>query len=418
MKIVHLNTSDFGGAAMAAIRLHLHLLENGMESDFLTLNKTRNDIPRHFQVQPFSLKLFSRATYKIRRALEITGCAEDKSNTPFNKNLADRPEGFEIFTLPYSYFSILDHPLVQAADIVHLHWVGFGMIDERNFFLRNKKKLVWTMHDMHPFTGGCHHADSCEEFKRACGVCPQLKNPSLAAQYFTYKKQGYDNINPDQLVAVCPSNWLGVQLSASALWKNKKHRVIANGTDERIFCYRDRNEARKQLGISLEEKVLLFTAHDVNNPRKGMKMLAEVLKEMSDPDLHLICMGSNWSGDGVVQKMTSTGYIEDPGLLALYYAAADVFVLPSLAENLPNTIAEALMCGTACVAFNVGGISEMIHSENGTLVAKGDLDALRNAILQELKGNRNRKEIAQQAALRFGIQSCGAEYRKLYQEWL
>ena len=204
MKVVHLNTSDFGGAAIAAIQLHEALLEQGVESDLLTLNKTRNDVPRHHRVAPFDLggsPTIDMLRYKARRAMEVLGVLEDRRNAPDNKALLDRPPGHEIFTVPYSYFQILDHPLVQAADVIHLHWVSYGMVDQRAFFLACTKRVVWTMHDMNPFTGGCHHADACEGFIDLCYNCPQLKDPDM------HTRIGVTRTTGSRIAPIFNCNW-------------------------------------------------------------------------------------------------------------------------------------------------------------------------------------------------------------------
>jgi glycosyltransferase involved in cell wall biosynthesis len=413
MKIVHLNTSDFGGAAMAAIRLHLHLLEQGWESDLLTMNKTRNDIPRHHQVDPFAIPGSSRLTFKWRRLLEKSGIVDDRNNQPDNSNLKNRPPGFEIFTLPYSFFSIADHPLVKAADVVHLHWVGFGMIDEQLFFKVCGKPVVWTMHDMHPITGGCHHADDCNSYWDTCRACPQLANPEKAHQYWLYKKVGVEALHSRPFKIVCPSQWLGHALQSSSLWKNTIPQVVPNGNDERIFCLKDKQNARHLLGLPIDKKIILFNAFDIGNPRKGMRFLIDALEQSSLQDVLLLGIGSKASLHSR-HAIQLTGYLQDPEKLALYYAAADLFVLPSMAENLPTTIAESLMCGTPCVAFGVGGVPEMLNASNGVCVEKGNTDALKNAIVSALNASWNHVQISASGIEKYGVGQVGQQYVSLY----
>lgn len=413
MNIVHLNTSDFGGAAMAAIRLHLHLLEQGVESDLLTLNKTRNDIPRHHLVDPFSLPGSSRFKFKWRRLLEKSGLAEDRNNQPDNSFLKNRPSGFEIFTLPYSFYSIAEHPIIKAADVVHLHWVGFGMIDEQKFFKACGKPVVWTMHDMHPMTGGCHHADDCREYLDACASCPQLANSHKAHEYWSYKKDGVALLQNRPHKIVCPSQWLADALSHSSLWKNAVPQVLANGNDERVFHRQDKQMARQKLGLPVDKKMLLFNAFDLGNPRKGMHFLLEALEQSDLQDVVLVGIGSKTELQSR-HAVHLTGYLREPEKLALYYAAADLFVLPSMAENLPTTIAESLMCGTPCVAFEVGGIPEMLNASNGITVEKGNTVLLKKAIETAFQTSWHHAQIAEAAMLQYGIGQVGKQYVSLY----
>jgi len=414
VKVVHLNTSDFGGAAMAAVRLHLFLLEQGMDSDFLTLNKTRGDIPRHHLVDPFALKGSSILRYKFRRFLEKLSVVEDKSNQPDNFYLKDKSNAREIFTLPYSFFALSNHPLIQSADIVHIHWVSYGMLDERNFFSECRKPKVWTMHDMHPITGGCHHADECEGYYADCKICPQLKHSEKAHQYWKYKEYGVQQFLSGSNAVVCPSEWLARGVKRSLLWKESTPHVIPNGTDSRVFKSRARNKCKEELGITSSMRVVLFNAFDVANTRKGISLLLDALNQIERDDLLVVAIGSTAS---LVSRhpIKSTGYLRDEELIAKYYGAADVFVLPSMAENLPNTIAESLMCGTPCVAFEVGGIPEMLNERNGILVKRGNPVALKEALEKALGSNWNYNHISQDATSIYDIKNIGHKYVALYQ---
>ena len=417
MKVVHLNTSDFGGAAMAAIQVHSALLEMGLDSDLLTLNKTRNDIPHHTQVKPFELGgslIGTTLRYKTRRLLERVGAVDDRSPGPDNRDLRDRPSGFEIFSVPYSWFSILDHPLVQQADVIHLHWVSFGMIDYRDFFGKSTKKVIWTMHDMNPFTGGCHHADDSTGYLRSCEVCPQLRDERKAHDYWDYKRNALAHFAADRLQLVAPSRWLADRAEASSIMHGRTCAVVPNGFDTTHFRAMDRAQARKQLDIPDGVKVVLFNAMDVTNPRKGMQLLEPALSGMERKDVLLIGVGG---GSGTVKEgplFRRTGYLTSAEDIARYYAAADVFVLPSLAENLPNTISESLLCGTPVVAFNTGGIPEQVDGTNGILVQRKEIPALRSAIEQALSTNWDHASIASKAAQRFDRRLTAAAYEKLY----
>jgi glycosyltransferase involved in cell wall biosynthesis len=415
MKVVHLNTSDFGGAAMAAIQLHLALLDSGVDSDLLTLNKTRNDIPRHTLVEPFKLggsDPINKLRYKSRRLMEHTGLVEDRSSGPGNRDLQGRPPGFEIFTLPYSFFNIVEHPLVKAADVIHLHWVSYGMIDFEAFFGACSKPVVWTLHDMNPFTGGCHHADDCSGYRRACETCPQLRDKEQAHVYWAYKQKALAKFPADRLQLVAPSRWLAGRAEASTIMQGRSCRVIPNGFDVAHFSY-DRH-ARERLDLPSDKRIILFNALDVNNPRKGMQFLLPALKRMHEHNVLLVSVGGRtvaWP-EGI--PVHDAGYITSTEQMALYYSAADLFVLPSMAENLPNTISESLLCGTPVVAFNVGGIPEQVHAGNGMLVEQYTSAALEAAIHAALGMTWDHLTIAQQASQRYDRRTVAKEYQRIY----
>lgn len=417
MKVVHLNTSDFGGAAMAAINLHVALLEQGVDSHLLTLNKTRHDIPQHAVVAPFELHgtpMLDRLRYKARRLLEATGLVEDRSNTPSNRNLRRERAGHEIFTLPFSFFDVLEHPLVQAADVVHLHWVGYGMIDHRRFFGRCTKPMVWTLHDMNPFTAGSHHTDDDMSFRDGPDRSPQLRDPRKAARYWHYKHDAVKALSHDRLKLVAPSRWLATQAESSAMFRGRSCAVIPNGFDTTMFHPQDRHAVREALGWPQDRRIVLFNALDVDNPRKGMQFLVPALRALGRDDVRLVCVGGNAASLPADLGVLATGYLTDSAQLARTYAAADLFVLPSLAENLPNTIAEAHLCGTPVVAFNVGGIPEQVDDANGRLAELKDVQGLTDAIRAVLDRTWDHAAIAAKAAVRYDRRTIATAYRALY----
>ncbi len=402
---------------MAAIQLHQALLDQGVESDLLTLNKTRNDIQRHHRVAPFSLfaiPLAARVTYKARRLIEVVGLVRDQHNAPDNKNLFGRPEEREIFTLPYSFFPIWKHPLVKAADVVHLHWVSYGMIDHREFFRNCDKPIIWTMHDMNPFTGGCHHSDECFGYQSDCPVCPQLKDHALAQHYWTYKKRGMYQVEKQNMRLVAPSKWLADKAKLSVMLGSRQIEVIPNGFDTTVFRVQDKLEARKALDLHADKKIILFNSLDVDNERKGAGLLNAALDQLGHNDAVLVRIGGKNGGSTRSNHTIDTGYIEDPMVLAQYYAATDVFVLPSSAENLPNTISEALLCGCPVVAFNVGGIPEQINPENGMLVTEREPAILSAAIREALQRSWNSSAISAAAVARYDRREIARTYSELY----
>lgn len=419
MRVVHLNTSDFGGAAIAAINLHRALLADGVDSELLTLGRTRYDIPHHTRIDPFALggpRLWNRARFKMRRALEKSGLQDDRDNQPGNTHLKGRPPGLEIFTLPYSWFDVLDHPLVRRADLLHLHWVSYGVIDVERFFSSCTKPVVWTMHDMNPFTGGCHHADGSTGYLESCMHCPQLADPDQAHRWWQAKQRGLHAFPKGQLQLVSPSTWLAQRAKASSLMRDRPTTVIPNGFDTSVFKPMDKREARKALGLPSEARIILFNAFDVASPRKGMPLLIPALKAM-EQEPFLLCLGAAPSDLGFSNARFS-GHITDPAQVALHYNAADLFVLPSQAENLPNTICESLLCGTPVVAFDVGGISEQVDATNGIVVGQRHSSSLMQAMTQALALTWDRRAMAANALERYDQGLVAKEYHQLYARYV
>lgn len=419
MRIAHLSTNDFGGAAIAAINLHRALLKAGEESDLLTLGRTRDDVSRHHLVDPYTLHppaWLSRARYKTRRVLERTGLADDRSPDAWNRHLRDRPPGRETFSLPWTFFDVMRHPIARRADVIHLHWVSRGMIDNTRFFKNCSKPVVWTLHDMNPFTGGCHHADECEGYRASCMACPQLAEPDQPSAWWQVKRDALAGCPKDRLALVAPSRWLASCCESSSIMAGRTCAVVPNGFDTAHFGPHQRAFGRQRLGWPKDKRVVLFGAFDAGNPRKGMETLLHALDGLGS-DVLLVSMGAPIPALKGRPDVISTGLLHDADAIARHYAAADIFVLPSMAENLPNTICEAHLCGTPVVAFAVGGIPEQIDGSNGLLVHTRSSDALREAMRAALDRSWDHAAIAAAARERYDAERVVRRYQAIYRSF-
>lgn len=272
------------------------------------------------------------------------------------------------------------HPEIIQADIIHIHWVNFGFLGIQNIGQLAKlgKPVIWTLHDMWAFTGGCHHSGDCHGFQSTCGHCKFLKNPAsndlshtLWAQKIHYWKQ-------NNLKIITCSDWLKTKATSSSILKTHEIIHIPNAIDIDLFSPRDKSEARIRLGLNPEKNYLLFVAMRVNAPAKGFMYLKEALEIwiQNNPektqDTNLLLVGEVINPtlfESLAIPMVSLGKIKGTENMVDVYSAADIFVTPSMEENLPNTIMEAMACGTPCVGFAVGGIPEMIeHRQNGYVV--------------------------------------------------
>jgi glycosyltransferase involved in cell wall biosynthesis len=252
---------------------------------------------------------------------------------------------------------------------------------------------------MNAFTGGCHYDDGCGRYANRCGACPQLGSAlpnDLSQRVWARKKRVFDRINPARLQLVTPSRWLAGEVKRSSLLRDFPVTVIPNGVDTDCFAPRDRQFARQVLGVPEDADVVLFVAEGVRARRKGFLLLSRALAELrAQRRLVLLSVGGGAAAMNSVVEHRHIGHLGDERLLSLVYSAADVFVVPSLQDNLPNTILESLACGTPMVAFAVGGIPDAVHpEETGLLAPPFDVTALRDAIARLLDDSGLQAELS------------------------
>lgn len=266
----------------------------------------------------------------------------------------------------------------RRADVVHLHWINQGMLSLHTLgrVLRAGKPVVWTLHDMWPMTGVCHHSDECEGWMHECGNCPLLACPSaddLSHRTFLCKRSAYGE---GKMQVVACSDWLAALARRSPLFAHCDVHSIPNPLDTDYYSPGDRAEARRRLGLPAEGRILLFVAYRVTDPLKGSEYLREgverFLRKQSAQagGLHLVLVGHGAESrvDDFTCPVHPFEYVGDPERMRDLYRAADVLLMPTLRDNLPNTVAESMACGTPVVAFDVGGLPQMIHhGEDGYL---------------------------------------------------
>jgi glycosyltransferase involved in cell wall biosynthesis len=259
-----------GGAAIAAYRLHTGLRQIGVASSMLVSSKASADCNVHEVRRGRSaLALLSRRFESSRIARDIGRYR--KTLSPTLELLSDdRAAG--------------PADLVQSllpADVYHLHWVA-GFLDYGRFFgsLPLGAPLVWTLHDMNPFTGGCHYALGCHKYKDHCGACPQLgsDDPSdLTARIHARKSAALGRMRPETTMIVAPSRWMTQHAKASTLFRGFDVIHIPNGLDTDVFQPRDRKAARDLFGLPQDGKVVMAAAHYLRNHRKGFDLLTAAL---------------------------------------------------------------------------------------------------------------------------------------------
>ena len=359
MKVLLINTSEnTGGAAIAARRLLLALRKNGVDSEMLV--RDRSGVNDHVRsVLKNDSDSYLAKWYFYRERLNI-----------FLHNGFSRENLFAVSTADCG-FSITDLEIVQEADIIHLHWInqGFISLKEIQKLYQMGKKIVWTMHDMWPITGICHHARTCTRYVTGCIACPFLKSSKedLSTLVFTEKRKIYSSVNP---TFVTCSNWLKGLAKQSLLTTENRVFQIPNPIDTTRFFPLENHNHRIQFSLPEDKLLILFGALNVTDKRKGIDYLLQALEilALERKDIELVVFGQVKTElkNKLPFKVHSVGYLTQEEDIFALYNSIDIYVTPSLEENLPNTIMEAMACGKPCVGFNIGGIPEMIdHKING-----------------------------------------------------
>lgn len=340
MHVLIVNTSSHqGGAAIAASRLMNALCKEGVDAQMLT---RRRKFPA-FYWERFVIWAHNHFSRKNLFAVSIANAGIDITKT-------------KVF---------------RQADIIHLHWINQGFLSLKGLekIFKSGKPIVITMHDMWYCTGICHHARECSRYYNGCHDCPFLygggHENDLSHKVYVQKKQIYGKAH---ISFIACSKWLKSRAEQSGLLEGQHLVSIPNPLDTTVFKPMNKVDARKRFGLPNDKQLILFGAAKITDKRKGIDYFVEACNLLSSSDVEIVCYGQNSEQlqSLVPQKVHALGYISGEENLRQLYNAVDMFVTPSLEENLPNTIMESMACGTPCVGFEIGGIPEMItHKQNG-----------------------------------------------------
>ena len=414
MKIALLNEGDWGGNAYKLVALLTASLARSGADVSCHVRMRRSSAP-HIQSLDFPTDLCSRFMRGTRRVR--ISCNDFRW-----KRHAD---AWERFDSGYTQYGTQVLPAVADAEVLNLHFVS-QLIDVGAFLpvAARNHHIVWTIHDMNPFTGGCHFDCGCDRFVTGCGSCPQLASRSghdLSARAWQRKKQAFLATDPQRLTLVAPSKWMAEQLGRSPLTRCFQIRTIPYGVDLEAFKPRGREQARDLLGLPQDKRIVLFVAQSTHNKRKGFSLLCEALALLSDmKDLCLVSVGVRLEEFTAPRPHYHLGYFDNDRLLSLAYSAADLFVVPSLQDNLPCTVLEALACGTPIVGFDVGGVPDMVRpGVTGQLAETGSVPAFAEAVRQILLDDDHRREISlscrRTAEQEYSPERQSREYMKLFE---
>ena len=407
MRVLIVNTSErTGGAAVAANRLMMALNNNGVKAKMLVRDKESDSLtvvglPKsqmlnwHFLWE--RLVIFFHCRFSRKHLFEI-----DLANS-----------GSDITKLRE----------FQEADVIHLHWINQGMLSLSGIrkILKSGKPVVWTMHDIWPATAICHLTLNCRNFTTHCHNCRLLPGKGSSSDLSTSVWRKKEKMLEDSSIYfVTCSHWLEQEAKASALLRGQKIVSIPNPIDTHIYRSGDKQTARKNLGLPEDKRLILVVSQRVTNKNKGMDYVIDACRQLKDYELVILGGHAEEVVDQLPLKAHPLGYVNDERRIVEIYQAVDVFVLPSLSENLPNTIMEAMACGVPCVGFKVGGIPEEIdHKRNGYVAEYRDSDDLARGIrwiLSEADYDQLSQEAVRKVAHSYSQQSVAISYLDVYHQ--
>ena len=421
MNIVQISTYDStGGAAKAAYRLHRGLREMGENSLMLVKHKSSSDTTILQMAEHFSRETAAMDFY----------CGTVIQKNYINSHRTDISNTF--FSLPYPGMDLERHPAIQAADIINLHWIAYYQSPESlRKILSLGKPVVWTLHDQWPFTGGCHYSAGCLKYVNECSSCPQLSEDpfGLSAAILKDRKNVFQDT---PLTLVSPSRWMAHCARESLIFRKARIETIPNSIDTGKYSPMPKDLARKNLGMDPEGIVLLFGSENMAERRKGLSELLQSLHfcmasaqwggVSSKGKIRVLCYGNpppELQSSGI--PIIPLGFLRDEEQLRFVYCAADIFLLPSLEDNLPNTILESLSCGTPVIAFDTGGIRDIvIDGRTGFTLPLGNHRAFGEAIAALCINQKQRESLGQNAralmAEQFALANQARDYAALYQD--
>ena len=411
MRILIVNTSErTGGAAVAASRLMEALCNYGVKAKMLVRDKETQSLT----VSALPGQRRSQCHFLWERFV-IWLHLHFRRQHLFDIDIANA--GTDITRLPE----------FQEADVIHLHWVNQGMLSLKDIrkILESGKPVVWTMHDIWPATAICHYARGCEAFQTECRHCPLMSG----ALDFSYRvwQQKQRMLQGQRVTYVACSQWLADEARKSALLKGQLVISIPNPIDTHVFRPQDKQEARQALNLPTDKRIILFVSQRVTDPRKGMSFFVDAVAKLVEkhPEMKQNTVVAILGGhaEDVASQLSlpacPLGYVSNPKRIVEVYNSADAFVLPSLEDNLPNTLMESMACGVPCVGFQVGGIPEMIdHRQNGYVARFRDVDDLAAGIryvLDEADYAELSKSAVQKVAHSYSQQSVAKRYVEIYE---
>lgn len=401
MRILQINSHyDQGGAARIVACIHTQLRKDGQES---------------YVAYGRGPKVADEQVYRFNTVPEIYFSA-----------LASRISGLNGWYNRIATRRLIRYMDQIRPDVLHLHTLhGYYLNFPMLFAYINAHKIpcVWTFHDCHAFVGNCGYYFDCEKWKKGCEHCPRLKGYPRSqffdfTRYMWKRKRALFTGDAPKII-VTPTDWLTRQAKAS-FFGCYPCLTIRNGIDaERIFYPRGKQLCREKYGYSQTDKLVLGIAVGYSDPRKGAKYIIQAARELG-AEAKVILIGWEESNNRMLENtdnIITLPSTDSTDMLAEYYSMADVFVLPSLAENYATVTLESMACGTPVVGFDVGGIPEQLTGNKGITVPVGDQEEFTRAIRQALCPDNDLLHGEQLAAIirrDNSMEKMVREYREVY----
>ena len=425
MKVAHFCTFPHGGAATAAIRQHNGLRQAGIDSQFYYFIDEKEQL----RSDDFSKIEFISVQHQGPLASVNSFFAKRRRrriHRLYDEHLDQRDPMLETYAMAEQPNpSVLDWTSIDA-DIVNLHWLSF--FADFPSFLKSIPKhipIVWTLHDTHAFTGGCHYNGNCMRFSDGCGDCPQVRSPNPQDVSLTSLLAKRKSYRYKKLQVVAPCKWMLDLARRSSVWPAKtSFKKIEYGLQLEKFQPIGQSEARAALKLDSKKRLVAFGAMEIDNPRKGFAHLMAALKKVKAAGVDCECLVF---GSGEIEqtewlpKLNSLGFLDSAERLCQAYSAADVVVVPSIEDNQPQVGLEAMACGTPVIAFDACGLPEyVIDGKTGWLCPVADSDALAEKIAASLNGDAKKFGAAavKQIQKRFDVRQQTQKWQQLYRDCL
>jgi glycosyltransferase involved in cell wall biosynthesis len=405
LSVLHISTYDnIGGSGRSAYRIHQGLKRMGVRSRMLVGMKTTTDA----DVSLFASRPLRMADYGFGKVMDRLS--------------------LQYLFYPSS-FLLPRHRWFRECDVVQIYNTHGGYFSHTALpLIARRRPVVWRLSDMWPMTGHCAYSFDCEGWKTGCGSCPIVSHyPALrrdtTAALWRMKRRVYSHT---PLTIVAPSRWIAELSRQSPLLGSYPVHIIPNGLDTEVFRPLAKETARERLGIDKDRRVILFSADSIKDQRKGAAFMQQAIERLAAdniPNVTLLLVGAHPEGwDAQLPfNIKQVDHVDDDAVMATVYSAADIFVLPTLADNLPNGVLESMACATPPLTFDVGGCGDAVrHMETGYLAAYRNVDdlarglrlLLSDATLRARLGHRGR-EVAV-AEYSEGLQT--ERFMRLYEE--
>jgi len=408
MRIAIVTFSDSrGGASKAAFRLHQSLVQAGEDSWMIVQQQYSSDVK---VIGPQS---------KVDKLISSTRSSMD--SWPLKQEILKKNGFFSVNWVPFDRIRRKLREL--KPDVIHMHWICGGMLRIESL-AKLDVPVVWSLHDMWPFTGGCHYDNHCGKYMDVCGNCPILESSrprDLSRWIFNRKKKTYSRI--DNLTIVGLSHWMAECAKSSTLLSTRPVHYIPNPIDTELFNVINKHMARELFKLPKDKKLILFAAaNPLGDPRKGSLELVQMLEVYDEPDTECVILGAR-NRHVTVDIHMPVHYVDtlhDEVSLVALYNACDVTILPSRQENLSNIALESLACGTPVVAFDIGGNRDMVlHKKTGYIAKPFDHQDLKSGTIWVLDESRNKAVscAARETVLdRFDQRQVVQQYIRLYKD--